>query len=447
VGIGLGKEDAEKLVGKLLGQDKAQRKKNKHNPYVVEPESESDYEEGDYQDRRGSKVVMRWRTVQTLIIDEISMIDGVLFDKLEFIARKLRKNPQPFGGIQLILTGDFLQLPPVPDHAANTRREASFAFEAKTWNNCVGDPIILTKVFRQKDQAFVDMLNEMRYGRLDTATINTFRTLSRIVTYEDGIEPTDLFPTRNEVDSANERRLREIKSTAHVYASVDIPGYDDKHFKITMQTMERLLDRLVAPKSITLKVGAQVMLIKNMEQGFLVNGSLGKVVAFSTPREALQNGTQIAMMENESRDDRKGKKKPEDCIPKHLVNSVWPVVSFENGKTMLCIPCPFEVNNADGGVEAVRHQIPLILAWALSIHKSQGQTISRVRVNLNSTFEKGQAYVALSRATTLECLEVRGFDPLKVVAHPRVLEWMAKYADGHIPRSIEDDLEFWDDLQ
>jgi ATP-dependent DNA helicase PIF1 len=96
---------------------------------------------------------------------------------------------------------------------------------------------------------------------------------------------------------------------------------------------------------------------------------------------------------------------------------------FTNGSQRLCVPEEFTVNGALGNVEASRTQVPLILAWALSVHKSQGQTLQRVRVDLRNTFEKGQAYVALSRATSLERLEVLNFDPLKVMAHPRVIEW------------------------
>ncbi|KAH7912988.1 hypothetical protein BJ138DRAFT_1147009 [Hygrophoropsis aurantiaca] len=120
------------------------------------------------------------------------MIDGVLFDKLEFIARIVRGNDKPFGGIQLVLSGDFCQLPPVPDRKGGIAIPSVFAFDAESWSRCIKRPIILSKVFRQKDQDFVDMLNAMRFGQLEEQTIQAFKKLSRLVVYHDGIGPTQL---------------------------------------------------------------------------------------------------------------------------------------------------------------------------------------------------------------------------------------------------------------
>ncbi|THH28278.1 hypothetical protein EUX98_g5905 [Antrodiella citrinella] len=440
-GIGLGKETAQKLVGKLIGQEAHWKKKAARMPQDDDIDDDEAVLDVEFQPHeKKNRTVERWKEVRTLIIDEISMIDGLLFDKLEFIARALRRNSAPFGGIQLVLSGDFCQLPPVPDRANGTQQPPTFAFDAKSWSQCVGKPVVLTKVFRQKDQAFVDMLNGMRFGHLDQATINKFRSLSRAVTYTDGIEPTDLFPTRREVDAANSSRLNKIRESARQYNATDAPGYDAEGRPIPFPQMERLLERLVAPKSITLKVGAQVMLIKNMEQGSLVNGSLGRVIAFKTTREATTSGVRIAAMEQ----NRDGTPR----VPESLMraNSLWPVVKFQNDVQMLCVPVQFEVNDADGKVEAARGQVPLILAWALSIHKSQGQTLERVRVNLGRIFEKGQAYVALSRATSMEKLQVLNFDPAKVMAHPRVMAWMEEQTGARYNDEIDETLEFWADL-
>ncbi|CCM00349.1 uncharacterized protein FIBRA_02379 [Fibroporia radiculosa] len=447
-GIGLGKEPAEKLLGKLLGQDKYQREKERlRKKKLREQGHEVDDHNDDYDDddKHVPRVVERWRIVKTLIIDEISMIDGVLFDKLEFIARHLRRSDEPFGGIQLVLSGDFCQLPPVPDRNNNVPQPPTFAFDAECWTECVGRPIVLHRVFRQKDQGFVDMLNAMRFGRLVPETVSKFRKLSRPVMYEDGIEPTDLFPTRREVDNANHHRLSKLSGDPHQYKAADIPGRDENDKPIPLHEMDKLLERLIAPKLLALKVGAQVMLIKNLVQGQLVNGSVGRVVAFHTPRDAIKQGAEIAR--TEVVDPKLGQKRA-DKIPEDILrsNNVWPIVQFQNGSELLCIPSPFEVNNADGRVEARRDQVPLILAWALSIHKSQGQTLERVRVNLAKVFEKGQAYVALSRATTMQSLQVLGFDAAKVVAHPRVLEWMSENTgqDYRAPEEIDDDEEYWD---
>lgn len=138
--------------------------------------------------RRNQKAKHRWMRTKVLIIDEISMVDGELFDKLEELARILRNNGRPFGGIKLVITGDFFQLPPVPD----TGRIAKFAFEAATWNPSIDHTIGLHHVFRQKDPEFAGMLNEMREGRLNDASIKKFRTLNRPLHFGDDVEATEL---------------------------------------------------------------------------------------------------------------------------------------------------------------------------------------------------------------------------------------------------------------
>ncbi|KAH0590266.1 hypothetical protein H2248_012563 [Termitomyces sp. 'cryptogamus'] len=410
-GIGLGDQPAKRYIGKFFGNEQSR------------------------------KILDRWKNVDTLIIDEVSMIDGSLFDKLEHIAREVRYNDHPFGGIQLVLSGDFCQLPPVSGRDKQGRQISPvFAFDANTWDACVGSPVILTRVFRQKDQHFIDMLNAMRFGQINDKS--AFTALSRKVEYADGIEPTELygtsfhivraflapfsFSTRSEVDNANTFRLGQLKTEARIYTANDIPGTDSNGVRVTPVQMARLLERLVVPKKIHLKVGAQVMLIKNLVQGELVNGSVGQIVRFVTAQDAVSECAHIPGA------DRAGGKPqlPQDDL-------AWPVVRFIGRQETVIIPQEFTVNNAEGGVEARRDQVPLILSWALSVHKSQGQTLERVKVDLKRTFEKGQAYVALSRATRMDQLQVLNFDVSKVVAHPRVLEW---YSKAHPPRAPDDEV-------
>lgn len=331
-----------------------------------------------------------------------------------------------------MLSGDFCQLPPVSGRDETGKQVVpKFAFDAESWDACVGPPVTLTRVFRQKDQAFVDMLNDMRFGRVNAKTTEAFKALSRKVTYTDGIEPTELFSTRREVDNANFTRSNHLNTEAHTYVAMEYPGIDSKGERVSKEHMERLLERLVVPNTIQLKVGAQVMLIKNLIPGELVNGSVGQVVRFCTSAEAIKESTETVKP-----DGIGGAKSapPSD--------RVWPVVRFIRGREMMCIPQDFTVNNADGGMEARRVQLPLILAWALSVHKSQGQTLERVRVDLRRTFEKGQAYVALSRATSMEHLQVLNFNPAKVVAHPRVLVWHnCNQEDMHVDEDDEIDDE------
>lgn len=356
--------------------------------------------------RKQRKALGRWQRTQVLIIDEVSMVDPALLDKLEEIARLIRKKPdKPFGGIQLVITGDFFQLPPV-----NPGGSVTFAFDAQCWDRVVQHKVNLTQVFRQKDQSFVTMLNEMRFGKLSQKTIDAFRKLERVPKYDNDIMPTELFPMRNEVDRANASRLMALQAEGQTYRAQD-------GGTLTGEARDRILSHSIAVPVLSLKKGAQVMLIKNLDET-LVNGSVGKVIDFMDDADydkqtgALEAGEQ-------QREDR-------DKAPR-ISTRKWPLVRFHlpNGQTRdyLARPESWKTELPNGEVQASRTQVPLILAWAMSIHKSQGQTLPCCKIDLNRVFEKGQAYVALSRATSLEGLQVLGFRPDKVMAHPRVIQW------------------------
>lgn len=182
----------------------------------------------------------------------------------------------------------------------------------------------------------------------------------------------------------------------------------------------------IANSALTLAHG------QNTIQGVLVNGSVGVITAFMTVAEAAQH--QKTLLDTRSVQDVKRKKDAVPTFVRERPEAVWPYVRFTNGREMLCIPQEFSQENRDGEMEASRVQVPLILAWALSVHKSQGQTLERVKIDLARTFEKGQAYVALSRATSLKTLEVYNFAAHRVVAHPRVLQWMQ--AQGGLPVTV-----------
>ncbi|OAX43616.1 hypothetical protein K503DRAFT_680770, partial [Rhizopogon vinicolor AM-OR11-026] len=154
-----------------------------------------------------------------------------------------------------VLSGDFCQLPPVPDRGKDGIQIAStFAFEAESWNRCIKRPIVLTRVFRQKEQKFVDMLNAMRFGKLGADSIQAFGSLSRPVKYSDGIGPTQLYPTRAEVDRANQARLNSLPGDSIRYEATDTPGRDSNDNLVSLESMKRLLERLVAQQVIHLKV-------------------------------------------------------------------------------------------------------------------------------------------------------------------------------------------------
>ncbi|SCU97751.1 LAFA_0G13058g1_1 [Lachancea sp. 'fantastica'] len=442
--------------------------------------------------RRSKKHCVRWANINALVIDEVSMIDGDLLDKLDHIAKSLRKNSAPFGGIQIILCGDFFQLPPVnKDNSSATK----FAFHAAAWKDAIDATIMLQKVFRQQSDAeFVKMLNEMRMGNISPETEMDFKRLSRALP-EDDIIPAELYSTRNEVDRANMSRLNGLPGICHTYNAIDGGIMKDEIQK------EKLLSNFLAPKELKLKVGAQVMMIKNMDET-LVNGSLGKIIDFIDQRtymfydtvrlnpeiensrlESMLEG-KIPVNENSEEDDsnqkvirkksvkdsfcRVGSQLPHDKLgesifdflltdtdnltgdqksnilrKKELLEQIrasstgrkLPFVRFltpdGSSRLVLVQPEDWAVEDEHQKPLVSRIQLPLMLAWALSIHKSQGQTLPKVKVDLRRIFEKGQAYVALSRATCREGLQVLNFNKTKVQAHESVVEFYRTLISAH----------------
>ena len=369
--------------------------------------------------KRNGALKQRWMRTKVLIIDEISMVDGDLFDKLETIARTIRGTGKPFGGIQLVVTGDFFQLPPVPERNGI----AKFAFDAVSWNTSIEHTILLSHVFRQKDPTFANMLNEMRLGRLTPASINTFRSLSRPLNFKDAIDATELFPTRAEVDRANQTRMTNLSGSEMVFTAMDSGSQDPV-------TRKKTLSNSLAPEVLTVKKGAQVMLIKNLDLG-LVNGSIGRVQCFMNEHDfsIYQGNEEMYLQSHEPEDVGDPEQNAINAKARAAINAarlktnapparVWPVVRFSmpdgTSRDLVCQPEEFKTEAPGGEILAKRIQVPLILAWALSIHKAQGQTLERVKVDLRKIFERGQSYVALSRATSQSGLQVIGFEPRKV---------------------------------
>jgi ATP-dependent DNA helicase PIF1 len=229
-------------------------------------------------------------------------------------------------------------------------------------------------------------------------------------------------------------KMRALVGKLYKYDAIDTGTITD------LAMREKLLANMMAPKTLELKKGAQVMLIKNIDDA-LVNGSLGKVIAFMDEKtfEIYQNNEElfrdditpedIEDMDEETR-TRFSSIKAKFSSKKEFSAAAGldlPLVQFSladgTSRAMLVQPEEWKVELPTGEVQAQRQQIPLILAWALSIHKAQGQTLERVKIDLKKVFEKGQAYVALSRATTQAGLEVHNFDKNKVMAHPRVAQF------------------------
>jgi ATP-dependent DNA helicase PIF1 len=342
---------------------------------------------------KNTKCNKRWKEARILIIDEISMVDGDLFDKLEYIARGIRGNDKPFGGIQLICCGDFLQLPPV----AQRGNQKSFCFESEAWKRTMDASVNLQFVYRQRDALFVRILEEMRQGVCSEGSIDILS--KRVVRFNGGggdddqdqnrddqadIKATKLFSLNRDVDRINEEELDKLIGENVMFQAVD---------RGNCQYWPQLKQN-AAPDFLNLKVGAQVMLTINLDTDQkLCNGSRGVVVRFEYDKETREN---------------------------------VPVVKFVCGKESEVEPHKWKVV-VEGKVLASRTQIPLKLAWALSIHKSQGQTLDKVEIRLDNAFEFGQAYVALSRVTSLKGLTLTSFDPRVIKAHPKVIEYYRQF--------------------
>lgn len=315
-----------------------------------------------------------WRKTKHLIIDEISMVDGDYFDKIEAVARHIRKNERPFGGIQLILCGDFFQLPPV----SKKDKKAKFCFQSNAWTKCIHFNYELQTVYRQKDPEFIKILNNIRIGRVTDDIAKTLKATAKQKIENNGILATRLCSHVNEVEEINEFQLNELKGESKTYIAQD-----------SDQSMTKILNQqLTVPDKLILKIGAQVMLLKNINvSNGLVNGARGVVIKFAdnVPIVQFKSGIQY-----------------------HAKLEKW------NLRTNI-------------GTIVYRKQIPLKLAWAFSIHKSQGLTLDCVEMCLARVFDAGQSYVALSRAQSLQSLRVLEFNNQQVWAHSDVLMFYKKF--------------------
>lgn len=321
-----------------------------------------------------------WRKCKRLIIDEISMVDGEYFEKIEAVARFIRGNDKPFGGIQLILCGDFFQLPPVTKVFGQSQGNAGkkFCFQSKAWDKCINLSFELKQVHRQKDNEFVRILNSIRLGRVTPEIESRLLSTSGQRVESDGIVATQLCSHTKDADQINESKLNKLDTGEKIFNALDSSQY----------SVTQLDAQVPAPAKLILKLGAQVMLLKNINiSDGLVNGARGVVINYTDG---------------------------------------YPVVKFKSGREYLARPEKWSIRAPDGTV-IFRKQVPLKLAWAFSIHKSQGLTLDCVEMSLSKVFEAGQAYVALSRAQSLDSLRVVDFDAKQVWANVEVLKFYQQF--------------------
>ena len=353
---------------------------------------------------RNSRAVKNWKSTRVLIVDEVSMLSMKLFDVLNRVGQNIRNNySRPFGGIQLIFIGDFFQLPPVGKY---TEPETTmFCFQSPAWLSTfsIENHIQLKTLYRQKDPIYIKVLNEVRQGVISPESVEILnkRTETKFVGKGDGIVPTKLFPTNSDADRVNQIMYMMIDEPEKVYncsinmnyhtfvdSGIPIPTevikqcdllkHEDKETHIDL-----LIENSKINKELRLKKGALVMCLANIDvEGGICNGSQGVVVGFTAS---------------------------------------GPIVQFLDGTVMPIGQKTYQHGDYPRlGVE----QIPLRLAWAFTIHKSQGITLDIAEMDLGSkVFECGQSYVGLSRVRNLDGLYLSSFNPKKIKTNPTVIQF------------------------
>jgi hypothetical protein len=314
------------------------------------------------------RLAKRINKAQVLVLDEISMLDGRVLDMVDSVCRTLRRRNEAFGGLQVVLVGDFFQLPPV-----TLRGEVSrFAFESRAWESARFLTCYLTEQHRHEDELLAGLLFAIRKNDVDEDHYTLLQEQNEIG-YED-IEPTKLYTHNKDVDEINLKELAQLNT-------------DGAKYKMEMRGNKQLLTGLVksclSPELLEIKREAMVMCTKNNFEAGYVNGTLGRVVDFD-------------------RDDG------------------YPIIQTSEGKSIKIVPATWSVEE-NGKVLAEVTQVPLRLAWAITVHKSQGMSLDAAEIDLRNAFTYGQGYVALSRVRTLTGLKVLGINSQALVVDPRIV--------------------------
>jgi len=302
----------------------------------------------------------RFEHLQVLIIDEISMVPPTIFTVMDKILQGFKKNKKPFGGVQVILSGDFFQLPPIHKEPTNKR----FAWQSQSWKEAGFQTCYLTKKYRQDEKNhLVTILDNIREGKISQETINLLD--SRIDTeLEFENDTTKLYTHNYDVDSINIQELEKLNGELHSY-----------HYSSsgTTKNVETILRNSLLSPTLQLKKDTLVMFIKNSKEGEYVNGTIGKVIGFNQETDA-------------------------------------PIVQIGKNLKIEVKKEKWTIENELGDELASVTQYPLKLAWAITVHKSQGMTLSSAEIDLSKTFETGQGYVALSRIRDLNGLRLKGYN-------------------------------------
>ena len=333
-----------------------------------------------------------WNSIELLIIDEVSMLSEKLFIILDSIGKIIKKNQKPFGGIQLIFAGDFHQLPPIGDE--DDEKSINFCFENPLFNITFPNQILLKTVFRQKDPIYQKILYEIRCGKLKSSSLKILNNYIREPSPDMLIKPPILLAKRKDVDLINNMELAKLDNKSQEYNIKEHKQDDDLDKKHTFTDDDKkyeinyLKNNILAEEKLILKIGAQVMCIANIDMegtNAIVNGSQGIIVD---------------------------------------IKDELPVVEFKNGETRIIKEHLWKSEIIPGiGIK----QIPLIHAWAITIHKAQGLSLESAQIDIGKNiFECGQTYVALSRVISLEGLYLIAFSPNKIKLFKKVIDYYEK---------------------
>jgi ATP-dependent exoDNAse (exonuclease V) alpha subunit len=310
---------------------------------------------------------------EVLIIDEISMLHSYRLDMVDMVCRAFKKNTLPFGGIQIVMSGDFFQLPPITSGNEN----AEFVYKSGIWPEMDLRVCYLDEQHRQNDKNIIRILKSLRQNDVNPEIVNMLaERMNRKP--ELGIKPVILYTHNADVDFINNRELEKIDAPEYRFG---MRGEGE------MKLVESLKKNCLAPQDLILKKGALVMFVKNKfknEKAIYINGTTGKVVKFG-------------------KDD-------------------YPVVRLNSGKEITAEPDSWTIND-ENKVLAKITQIPLRLAWAITVHKSQGMTLDAAEIDLSRSFGYGMGYVALSRLTSLEGLYLVGINDMAYRLDPAIFAY------------------------
>ena len=318
---------------------------------------------------RNEKLREGIQDTEVLIIDEISMLDAARLDLLNKICQTAKGPFLSFGGLQVIMCGDFFQLPPVDREGKGVK----FAYNSRAWEEAKIKVCYLDQQYRQNDSEFADILDKIRENKKSEDVLNKLKTrLFKKINCS--IEPTKLYTHNADVDEINNSELAKIREKKMIYR-MDSKGPE----KITAFLKKNCL----VPEELSLKLGAVVMFVKNNFREGYVNGTLGKVINFD--------------------------------------KSNLPIVKTKSGREITATPVGWELEE-NGEVVAEIRQIPLRLAWAITVHKSQGMSLDAAEIDLSKSFECGMGYVALSRVRRLDGIKLMGINQMALEVSPEIVE-------------------------